>query len=97
MYFKRTLCTLQLMLFALLPGAGGVAAPPGTGEVKSLAPSQIRGGMARFLDDGGKFQVFFPDCLAIAAPFVLFRLKREGFSSCFVEASVQGLYVQGRR
>jgi hypothetical protein len=53
--------------------------------------------MARFLDSRGELRLFFPDSLALAAPFLLFRLKREGFSRCLVQASHRGLYVQGRR
>jgi hypothetical protein len=91
------LCTAQLVLYALLPKAVGAAAPPKTDEAQRCEPRQIRGGMDRYLDSRGELRLFFPGCLAIAAPFVLFRLKREGFSCCSVQASKQGLYVQGRR
>jgi len=85
------------MLYALLPPTGGAPVPPGAGEVPRCAPRQIRGGMGRFLDSRGELRLFFPGCLALAAPVVLFRLKREGFSRCFARASEQGLYVEGRR
>lgn len=94
--FGRILGTLQLMLFALLPGQRGAALPVEAGEETRCAPRQIRG-MRRFLDPLGELHVFFPGCLAIGAPFVLYRLKREGFSNCRVQASPQGLRVQGRR
>lgn len=108
MMLKRVRYTLQLMLYAMLPssrhpdtapaGGTGPATPPSeTGAALSLAPREIRGGMARFLDGRGELRLFFPDSLALAAPFVLFRLKREGFSRCLVQASHRGLYVQGRR
>jgi hypothetical protein len=61
------------------------------------APRRIRGGMNRLLDQSGELRLFFPHCLAIAAPVLLFRLKREGFSVCSVEASELGLLVRGRR
>ena len=60
-------------------------------------PRRIRCGMGRLLDSRGELRLFFPRCLAIAAPVLLFRLKREGFSRCSVEASRQGLLVRGRR
>ena len=60
-------------------------------------PRRIRGGMGRLLDSRGELRLFFPGCLAIAAPVILFRLKREGFSRCSVEASPQGLLVRGWR
>lgn len=63
----------------------------------SCDPRRIRGGMGRLLDSRGELRLYFPGCLAIAAPVILFRLKREGFSRCSVEASPQGLRVRGRR
>jgi hypothetical protein len=53
--------------------------------------------MGRFLDGRGELLLFFADCLAPAAPFILFRLKREGFSRCSVEVTKRGLLVRGRR
>jgi len=93
----RIICTLQLICYALLPSAGGGTDPARTGEVRRCEPRQIRGGMGRFLDGAGELRLFFPGCLAVAAPFILFRLKREGFSRCTVQASERGLLVQGRR
>lgn len=94
---RRIACTLQLMLFALLPRARGAGAPPEGGEARLCAPGQIRGGLERFLDKEGELRLFFPDCQALAAPFILFRMKREGFSRCSVLASKDGLQVRGRR
>ncbi len=93
----RVLNTLKICCYALLPSTGGDAEPAGRKEVLRCEPRQMRGGMGRFLDDAGELRLFFPDSLPIAAPFILFRLKREGFSRCSVHASHQGLLVQGRR
>lgn len=98
--FKQICGTLELVLYALLPQSrrarlDRAELPPG--EVARCAPRQIRGGMDRFLDSRGELRVLFPGCLAIAAPALLFRLKREGFSSCSVQALPEGLYLQGRR
>lgn len=89
--------TLQLAFLALLPSRGGAPEPGVSGEVRECEPLQIRGGMGRFLDEGGELRLFFPECLAPAAPFLLFRLKREGFSRCSVEATERGLLLRGRR
>ena len=88
-------------------GRGGFALDPcqerldetagAAGAVLRCAPRQIRGGMGRLLNSRGELRLFFPNCLAIAAPVLLFRLKREGFSRCFVEASDRGLLVRGMR
>lgn len=98
--FEKICGTLQLVLYALLPRSRSARVdsfelPPG--EAMRCAPRQIRGGMDRFLDSRGELRVLFPGCLAIAAPALLFRLKREGFSSCSVQALPEGLYLQGRR
>ena len=93
----RLFRTLRLIGYALLPSEGGGADPAGAGAVRRCEPRQIRGGMGRFLDSAGELRLFFPDCLALAAPFILFRLKREGFSRCSVEVSERGLLVRGRR
>jgi len=90
--------TLALMLFALLPTKEGAATVPrGADGVRRLEPRELRGGMDRYLDEGGEFVVFFPGCRALAAPFVMFRLKRTGFSRCLVEEADGGLWVRGRR
>lgn len=96
-FLQRALCTAQLMFYAALPARRDAESSPRTGEVRHCTPRQIRGGMDRFLDSRGELRLFFPGCLGIAAPFVLFRLKREGFSSCCVRSADAGLYVQGRR
>jgi hypothetical protein len=101
----RIMRTAQLALFALLPpltaGAvapqGGTAAPRKVEGAHCCTPSQMRGGRDRLLNSQGELRLFFADCLAIAAPLVLFRLKREGFSRCSVEVVHRGLLVSGRR
>lgn len=67
------------------------------GEVRRCEPRDLRGGMAHLANSRGELRLLFPGCLAIAAPALLFRLKREGFSRCTVAASHEGLLVQGMR
>ena len=95
------------MLYALLPAPGRGATPleADATEMGNLredgvlrcAPRQVWGGVGRLLDSRGELRMFFPHCLAVAAPVLLFRLKREGFSRCSVEASPEGLLVRGSR
>jgi hypothetical protein len=94
--------TVELMLYALWPrgrsGAAGVAAEiPAAGGIVSLTPRQIRGGVERYLDSSGELHLLFEDCLPMAAPCLLFRLKREGYSCCRVKVLAGGLLVEGRR
>jgi hypothetical protein len=101
------LSTAELVLFALFPSdkvgsapheaAGAARRDSGAGEVLSCTPRQIGENLDRLLDDRGELGLFFPHCRAIAAPVVMFRLKRRGFSRCSIEASDQGLLVRGRR
>lgn len=94
---RRALRTLQLICYALLPSRGGKADPTAAGEVRRCEPHEILGGMGLFLDNRGELRLFFPECRPLAAPLILFRLKREGFSRCSVQVRERGLLVQGRR
>lgn len=100
-FATRIRCTLELVLFALLPSAAGGQPAPGATvkaeEVRRCAPRALADGVGRLLEPDGTLSILFPGCLAIGAPFVLFRLKRQGFSGCSVRAAREGLYVQGRR
>ena len=104
-FVVRMYRTAQLMVSALLPPMpAGTEAPQVAASAlrefegaRCCAPGQIRGGRDRHLNSEGELRLFFPDCLAVAAPLVLFRLKREGFSRCSVKVSDQGLLVRGRR
>lgn len=45
----------------------------------------------------GELALFFPGAPALAAPFLLFRLKRLGFSRCRAEARDGGVTLTARR
>ncbi|HEX5773765.1 MAG TPA: hypothetical protein VFY07_05525 [Geomobilimonas sp.] len=49
------------------------------------------------LDDAGKLSLLFPGALPLAAPFLLFRLKRLGYSACRVTADGNGLILTATR
>lgn len=71
--------------------------PPGFIPV---APADIPFYLAdidRSLSREGELALFFIGCPAIAAPFLLFRLKRRGFSRCRAEARYGGLALTARR
>ena len=97
---RKVFCTAQLSLYAVLPASRcETAAGDGVREAGVLrcSPKQIRGGMSHLVNREGELRLFFPHCLAISAAAILFRLKREGYSCCSVEASGRGLLVRGRR
>ena len=80
-----------------LPGRAGGIAPPGYTPVP---PEDIALYLAEFhraVGNDGKLALFFPDCAAPAAPFLLFRLKREGYSDCRAISTGKGLLVDATR
>ena len=85
------------MLYALLPGRRCDRPPSGEGGTLSCLPGQINCDLETLLGSSGELRLFFPDCLSMAAPLLLFRLKRRGFSRCSVQASRGGLLLQGWR
>ena len=55
------------------------------------------GNLCQAVTPQGELALFFPDCVALAAPFVLFHLKRTGFSNCRVTVASDGLMLHGAR
>lgn len=96
-WLERKLVTLGVMLYSLVPPGRGEPVPLPEGGVHLLEPRDLLGGVERFLDQRGDLIVFFPGCEAPAAPFLLFRLKRSGFSCSRAEASPEGLLISARR
>jgi len=45
----------------------------------------------------GPYSVFLPGVYPLAAPFILFRLKRRGYSACRVTVINRGLMVSASR
>ncbi|MEA5113210.1 MAG: hypothetical protein VB050_04215 [Geobacteraceae bacterium] len=45
----------------------------------------------------GSYRVFLPEVSPLAAPFILFRLKRGGYSACRVTVIDRGLLVSASR
>ena len=70
------------------------------GSCRTVSPDALCRSFANwgeYADSRGEFTLIVPGALHFAAPFVLFRLKRWGFSGCRVMAEREGLRIQGRR
>lgn len=93
---EKLVRTLLLMFYAVFPPVLENTSKAGASRVPSCQPRDI-GSLHRFLDERGHFRVFFEKCLPLAAPFVLFRLKRQGYSSSRVRVCAEGLIVEGDR
>jgi hypothetical protein len=51
----------------------------------------------RAIDRQGELKLLFPGCLPLAAPPLLYRLKRNGFSKCRVLMTDEGLLLTATR
>lgn len=89
-YIGRLNGTVRIILHTLLPPdikKGGLKETTrihGDQAAKIVAPDQLPYLCADFtpaLDEQGNLALFFPECLPPAAIFLLFRLKRTGFSN----------------
>jgi hypothetical protein len=65
----------------------------------------VRGDYVRFyladlnraINRGGELRLLFTGCFAPAAPVLLFRLKRNGFSNCRAILTVEGVFLSASR
>jgi hypothetical protein len=93
-------------IFPPRPAGGGLT---GTAGAERLAPSPgyilvadrdvsfYLADFNRAIGRQGELALFFPGCLVVAAPFLLFRLKRTGFSNCRALATKEGLLLTASR
>jgi hypothetical protein len=84
--------TTHLILFSLLPSFTGRFCP--SYETKALI--KCRHPYDSTLP-AGPCHIFFDSAAPLAAPFLLFRLKRWGFSSCRIEVQNGGLLLTATR
>jgi len=100
---SRFQATLALTYYALFPQtADRCISPPAGSENQSrnITAAEIAKTLAnldRYTDSNGSLELLFNDAFSIAAPFLLFRLKRTGFSACRVQRVPEGLLLSARR
>jgi hypothetical protein len=102
---RRLSTTLLVIVNSLCPavrrapraGSASGQAPPGYTQVPPEAIPLYLAGLNSAVGSDGKLALFFPGCAALAAPFLLFRLKREGYSGCRAIATKDGLLVDATR
>lgn len=71
--------------------------PPGFVPVTPAAIPAILGDPGQAVNERGELALFFAGLPPLAAPFLLFRLKRLGFSRCRVRVAAGGLALSARR
>ena len=100
--------TLLVTANALLPRRSGCSmtsfASNPSGDIPSgythVPPENVRlylAGLVSTVNPYYECALFFPNCLAPAAPFLLFRLKRQGFSNCRISVTTGGLALYAQR
>lgn len=99
----RLHATLALAFYSLMPPSPDCE--PELGRCDSPDPYTIKAGgiasaighLGSFAGSDGTLAILFVDALAAAAPFLLFRMKRTGFSACRVLRVREGLLLTARR
>ena len=102
-FSARFFLTLRLIRSSLFPAVTpdrppGIPAMPAscrTMSPEALCACLVTSGW--HADTTGVFSLFVPGAFPLAAPFVLFRLKRWGFSGGRVLADQEGLCIEARR
>jgi hypothetical protein len=100
--------SLLIIRHALVPGktpCGQYAPPLSTMSQSAPTPRTVVAGELAWylawpdhtLDATGCISLFFPGALPLAAPFLLFRLKRQGFSTCRAIAGRDGILLTASR
>ncbi|HEX9022946.1 MAG TPA: hypothetical protein VF799_03810 [Geobacteraceae bacterium] len=103
---RRSYFSLLVAANALFPPRPGGSGDMGRGatapspEYLALTAADVRFYLAdldRALNRRQELRLHFPGCFALVAPFLLFRLKRWGFSNCRALKSAQGLFLAASR
>lgn len=93
--------TLQLIRHALTGGKRLTAVVPrpcpGTTTILPSAFAAVLADLDAVLRPDGSLDLLFRSALAPAAPFLLFRLKRTGFSACTATVIAEGIRLTARR
>ncbi len=97
--FSRLAVTLSLIRFSLFPAVtpGSSLIPHLPDSCRTVSPELLYSCFDCGGDGAGEFSLFVPEVFPLGAIFVLFRLKRWGFSGCCVSAGRDGLFIRGQR
>ncbi len=98
-----TALVIGYALFPPCPGTAGYnrkAATEPSSEDIAVRSDNVRFYLAdlhRAINPQGELRLLFPGCLALAAPLLLFRLKRGGLSNCRALMTADGLFLSATR
>lgn len=99
---NRIYATLLLIRYAVFPAkrAARFYWPSAGGGITRTPPQAFAAQLSTLetaLQANGKLEILFEDALAPAAPFLLYYLKRNGFSECRAVVEPDGIIVTARR
>lgn len=103
LYVARLSVTLRLILYVLFPAVSSVRPPlmpAGPESPRIVSPELLLFHLrnpGRIPDFTEGCNLIVPGAFPLAAPFVLFLLKRWGFSGCRVGVDQEGLHIEARR
>lgn len=91
-----TICLIRAALTARgVPG--GVVSSPESGTTVSARDFKAVIEQLSAISATGEYRVTFANVLMLAAPVLLWNVKRRGFSGCIVKAAGTGLLLELRR
>jgi hypothetical protein len=73
---------------------------PEVGSAAHISPEEFSAALAdikSLLHPDGILELHFDGALALAAPFLLYRLKSAGYSGCRAAVTPKGIVLTGRR
>jgi hypothetical protein len=99
---NKLCATVLLIRHALAPvkHAEAFCLPPSEGSTIRIAPAEFSAALSelnRLLRPDGTLELLFEKALLPAAPFLLFRLKRSGFSGCRAVTTDDGILLTALR
>lgn len=99
---NRVYATLRLIRHTLMPTSWQCCCvpPPSSSGLITVPPDAFAATVRqldKYLRPDGTLELLFEAVLAPAAPFLLYHLKRNGFSGCRVVAVAEGILLTARR
>lgn len=99
-YIKKLWTTCCLIRYSLVPGkrvdSSGLSADHDD-TIFLEAFATVFAGIENRLRSDGTLELYFIDALSPAAPFLLYRMKSDGFSACRAVILPKGILLTARR
>lgn len=99
---NRIYATWRLIRYTLVPleKTERFCLPPANGSIIRVLPTDFAALLTELdscLRPDGRLELLFEGAMAPAAPFLLYHLKRNGFSDCKAVVTEEGIRLTARR